>query len=542
MLKQTETGNKRSSSLVSTAAAAQAVSTAAQQCGGTAAENNGQHAETVKIQQQPAARGGFTKAPEGVTGDKSRKQTKVRAATGNNSPRSSCGLGQREPQCWCYPQGSSSCSAFRPAAEMQLTRATAAAGPMVQRSRARVKQQRWYQGAARRAAGWYFQQSSTGRGFSKQQQLKLGPQQAAADELTITSFLALPSPAYCSTLLVGALWQRLCPALVALLGSPVSQRLARASGRAEGQMGRGSGCLAHPGPLFNNQQARAIYNVACGLVVTMGSVGEMRPVLESLFYRMLLYPPPQCRQDALKAITELISSPVKLVQLAGPILYPDPRNPHQNDLALFRLVMDSLAECGNCSDTEVQRLLVECVSTLLTSLEKLSLGSTLSQQHVQVINTIYARLQDGDYSGPLTYENKSKLPKYEISESMKQVSDSAASDTLSQKIDDLEEDEDEETKDEREDEENKIDNKGSDKIELQGEEKGDSESEDQSKELKKQGSRKKKVCDHSGDKGADSDASGDTEGPENEEDMVEELFDLGEEAEQQQQQREAVTG
>lgn len=66
-------------------------------------------------------------------------------------------------------------------------------------------------------------------------------------------------PAYCSTLLVGALWQRLCPALVALLGSPMSQGLSRASGRTEGQMGRGSGCLAHPGPLFNNQQARAIY-------------------------------------------------------------------------------------------------------------------------------------------------------------------------------------------------------------------------------------------------------------------------------------------
>lgn len=46
---------------------------------------------------------------------------------------------------------------------------------------------------------------------------------------------------------------------MALLGSPVSQRLARASGRTEGQMGRGSGCLAHPGPLFNNHQARAIY-------------------------------------------------------------------------------------------------------------------------------------------------------------------------------------------------------------------------------------------------------------------------------------------
>ncbi|XP_042241028.1 brefeldin A-inhibited guanine nucleotide-exchange protein 3-like isoform X2 [Homarus americanus] len=368
---------------------------------------------------------------------------------------------------------------------------------------------------------------------------------------------ALPSPAYCSTLLVGALWQRLCPALVALLGSPVSQRLARASGRSEGQMGRGSGCLAHPGPLFNNQQARAIYNVACGLVVTMGSVGEMRPVLESLFYRMLLYPPPQCRQDALKAITELMSSPVKLVQLAGPILYPDPRNPHQNDLALFRLVMDSLAECGNCNDAEIQRVLVECVSTLLTSLEKLSLGSALSQQHVEVINALYTRLQDGDYSGPLTYENKSKLPKYEIPESIKHVSDSAASDTLSQKIDDLEEDEEEEAKNEREEQgkdeiRNSYGNKyqGDGEVDLQSNEDPedthsdgqpqDAKSDDQLQQFIKTKHGRKKENDLCGEAGAESDASGDTEGPEDEDDDPgEEQFEPTEEAEQQREEQAA---
>ena len=64
---------------------------------------------------------------------------------------------------------------------------------------------------------------------------------------------------HCSNLLIAALWQRLCPSLIALLGSPVSSQLAKSSGRSEGQMGRGSGCAAYQSHLFNNQQSRAIY-------------------------------------------------------------------------------------------------------------------------------------------------------------------------------------------------------------------------------------------------------------------------------------------
>lgn len=353
----------------------------------------------------------------------------------------------------------------------------------------------------------------------------------------VSSALRAP-PAYCSTLLIGVLWQRLCPALVALLGSPVSQRLARASGRTEGQMGRGSGCLAHPGPLFNNHQARAIYSVACGLVVTMGSIGEMRPVLESVFHRMLLYPPPQCRLDALKAIAELLNSPAKLVQLAGPILHMDPRNPHQNDLALFRLVMDSLAECGNCNNAGVQRAVVDCVSTLLSSLEKLSLGTALSEQHIEVINSTYARIEDGDYSGPLTYENKSKLPKYETFENLKPSSESVTSDSLSQQIDDVDE---EETSVENAEE------KGNEEAITGTEQEEGSRSDKESKEeldgkeksTKKQRSRVKKS---SSIEGEDSDESGDTEGPEFDDDDQgrEELEQYSEEAEQQREEQEAL--
>lgn len=63
--------------------------------------------------------------------------------------------------------------------------------------------------------------------------------------------------------------------------------------------------------------------------------------------------------------------------------------------------MDSLAECGKCSDPGIQRVLVDCISGLLLSLEKLSLGSVLTRAYVEYINATYTRLQDGDYSGKL---------------------------------------------------------------------------------------------------------------------------------------------
>lgn len=65
--------------------------------------------------------------------------------------------------------------------------------------------------------------------------------------------------------------------------------------------------------------------------------------------------------------------------------------------------MDSLAECGNCNNAGVQRAVVDCVSTLLSSLEKLSLGTALSEQHVELINSTYARMEDGDYSGKILH-------------------------------------------------------------------------------------------------------------------------------------------
>ena len=47
------------------------------------------------------------------------------------------------------------------------------------------------------------------------------------------------------------------------------------------------------------------FSISAELMRLVGSVKSLRPVLESLFHRILLYPPPQQRLEALKVIREV---------------------------------------------------------------------------------------------------------------------------------------------------------------------------------------------------------------------------------------------
>lgn len=103
--------------------------------------------------------------------------------------------------------------------------------------------------------------------------------------------------------------QLLCPALIQLLGSPLTDLNKRPKTVTQfpeeiNRGGRGTGNFAKStsivGPI-----PRTIYNIATELLRLVGPLAAMRPVLESLFHRIILYPPAQQRTEALKALKEV---------------------------------------------------------------------------------------------------------------------------------------------------------------------------------------------------------------------------------------------
>ncbi|XP_054716947.1 brefeldin A-inhibited guanine nucleotide-exchange protein 3-like [Uloborus diversus] len=200
---------------------------------------------------------------------------------------------------------------------------------------------------------------------------------------------------------INFLWQELCPLLVALLGSPKTDKNIVSSQKScEGtEIGRGSGCLA-AAPSCQSMEAKTIYSIAIELVRLTGSIGSLRPVLESLFHRMLLYLPIQHRLEALKAVKELFSKPELLLELAAPPLHAtSDKDWISLDLDLIKICIDSLGECCHSSDNNVCYASVSCVSSLLKSLEQINNGEKIKEDFVVSINSQFRTLESADYKG-----------------------------------------------------------------------------------------------------------------------------------------------
>lgn len=110
--------------------------------------------------------------------------------------------------------------------------------------------------------------------------------------------------------------KQLCPVLVVITGNPVndktitsahgapSQEVEATLGSGVSDQGRGSGCSSSA-PAMIGPVIRTICYIAAELVRLVSCVESMKPVLQSLYHRILLYPPPQHRLEAIKIMKEV---------------------------------------------------------------------------------------------------------------------------------------------------------------------------------------------------------------------------------------------
>ncbi|XP_039178973.1 brefeldin A-inhibited guanine nucleotide-exchange protein 3 isoform X1 [Crotalus tigris] len=206
------------------------------------------------------------------------------------------------------------------------------------------------------------------------------------------------------------IWKQLCPALIVILGNPVHDKTITSAHSHTGHEvdspssgvsdhGRGSGCST-TAPALSSPVARTIYYIAAELVRLVGSLESMKPVLQSLYHRMLLYPPPQHRVEAIKIMKEILGSPQRLCDLAGPCsTEPESRkrsiSKRKYHLDLLKLILDGMTEACVKGGIEACYASVSCVCALLGTLDELSQGKGLDQEQVHLLLRRLGELKEG---------------------------------------------------------------------------------------------------------------------------------------------------
>ncbi|CAB1313249.1 unnamed protein product [Coregonus sp. 'balchen'] len=232
-------------------------------------------------------------------------------------------------------------------------------------------------------------------------------------ECILSMLSSCPPTMHLSRGFTDLIWKQLCPSLVVIMGNPVNDKtITSAQGHRGGcqeldpslggvsNQGRGTGCSSTT-PAMIGPVVRTICYVAAELVRLVGCVESMKPVLQSLYHRILLYPPPQHRVEAIKIMKEVIlGSPQRLFDLAGPcVIEPESRkrsfSKRKSHLDLLKLVMDGMTEACMKGGIEACYSSVSCACALLGALDELSHGRGLQSEQARVLLCRLDELKEG---------------------------------------------------------------------------------------------------------------------------------------------------
>lgn len=237
-------------------------------------------------------------------------------------------------------------------------------------------------------------------------------------ECILSMLSSCPPTMHLSRGFTDLVWKQLCPSLVAIMGNPVNDKTitshhghtgtlerdkltlgvgleADPSSGAVSDQGRGSGCSSSA-PSITAPVVRTVCYIAAELVRLVSCVESMKPVLQSLYHRILLYPPPQHRTEAIRIMKEILGSPQRLFDLAGPcVVEPETRkrsfSKRKSHLDLLKLVMDGMSEACVRGGMEACYSSVSCACALLGALEELSQGKGIQPEQARLL---LRRLED----------------------------------------------------------------------------------------------------------------------------------------------------
>uniref|UniRef100_A0A3B3UFF2 ARFGEF family member 3 n=1 Tax=Poecilia latipinna TaxID=48699 RepID=A0A3B3UFF2_9TELE len=248
-------------------------------------------------------------------------------------------------------------------------------------------------------------------------------------ECILSMLSSCPPTMHLSRGFTDLVWKQLCPSLVAIMGNPVndktitshhsymgalerdrlSERIAQGIGQevdsssgGVSDQGRGSGCSSSA-PARIAPVVRTVCYIAAELVRLVSCVESMKPVLQSLYHRILLYPPPQHRTEAIRIMKEILGSPQRLYDLAGPcVAEPETRkrsfSKRKSHLDLLKLVMDGMTEACVKGGIEACFASVSCACALLAALDDLSQGRGLQPEQARFLLRRLDDLKDGSES------------------------------------------------------------------------------------------------------------------------------------------------